>query len=433
MEEKNKFLLLMLQSMLENSQDMVFVKDINQRYVTASQTFLKKVGCSMDEITGMTDLDIFGEQHAYKYMLEDEDILKSAETSVHRIKQVSERENRKEYISISKYLLKAEDGNIVGLYGIARDVTAEVLLEEEQKIKRHSEQLFDCVLEADLTEDKMFSPDGEGWCLKLNILNGDSYSKTLLRIADEFIHPSYKNNFITLYDVEKLRNDYDEGRTEFQYVAYTQFTKERFRWTEFRTRIYFSRFSGTLRITVFLKDVDREVKHRENLQKKSMTDALTGLSNRGYMLERITDYISQEKRKEDICALIFIDLDNFKQVNDKWGHKYGDKVLLEVAMRLKTSMWDKEICSRLGGDEFLVFLKGMSTQQEVEDRAKSLLHELEIEFSKEGKESKVTCSIGIALCNSCNIPVDLLLQNADRAMFRAKEQGKNQIYFYDEL
>lgn len=434
MEEKSNLLQLTMEHMLEHTQDMIFVKDADQKYVTASRPFLEKVGCSNDRITGKTDFDLFDEELAGRFVLEDEAILKSKVNQEDCVEQLAEQEGEYAYASISKYVIEDEEGNVIGLYGVIRDVTATVILEKERELKRHTEQMFDCVIEADLTEDKMFPPEGESWLQNLHITEESTYTEVLVRIANEFIHPSYKNNFLALYEVEKLRNDYEEDITEFQYVAYTNFTKDRYRWTEFKTRVYFSRFSGTLKVLIFLKDVDQEVKHREQLQKKAMTDALTGLSNRGYMLERITDYISQEIREaEDLCALLFIDLDDFKQVNDTWGHKYGDMVLLEAAKRLQNILRDGEICGRLGGDEFLVFLKGVATGKAVEDKAKQLLRELEIEFKQEGAEVKVTCSIGIAMCNNGSFPVDLLMQNADRAMLRAKEKGKNQIYFYDDL
>jgi diguanylate cyclase (GGDEF)-like protein len=160
-------------------------------------------------------------------------------------------------------------------------------------------------------------------------------------------------------------------------------------------------------------------------------DALTGLPNRLLARARFEQFVELSKRSNDHIALLFIDLDNFKTVNDSLGHAAGDTLICEVANRLKSSVRASDTVSRQGGDEFLIMLAGQSDQESVATVAAKIIEIMSIPFRINSMEITATCSLGIALYPDNGNDFDSLLKHADMAMYKAKESGRNAFRFYD--
>jgi len=156
------------------------------------------------------------------------------------------------------------------------------------------------------------------------------------------------------------------------------------------------------------------------LEKKAMYDPLTGLFNRQALIEFLIKEIERVKReKGEKLFVIFLDLDNFKQVNDLYGHKKGDEVLKEVAQLLKTHFRKYDIVARFGGDEFMVVVRNR-TKGEVEDILKKLQERIEEIF----KNFEISVSYGIAVAPDDGTDIDKLITLADRRMYQMKEKHK---------
>ncbi|REL28900.1 EAL domain-containing protein [Thalassotalea euphylliae] len=165
-------------------------------------------------------------------------------------------------------------------------------------------------------------------------------------------------------------------------------------------------------------------------------DRLTGLVNRHRFLEHISERLNENEQQQQKSGLLFIDLDGFKQVNDSFGHSFGDEVLIQVAERLATIVRIEKLShhkadsdleynlARLGGDEFTLFIEDFSDSAKMVDVAKNVLKEIEKDFVLGNKEIKISASIGIAVYpDSANSP-EALVQMADVAMYRAKKEGR---------
>lgn len=155
-------------------------------------------------------------------------------------------------------------------------------------------------------------------------------------------------------------------------------------------------------------------------------DSLTGLPNRQLFNEKLQQTIDWAAQESRFVALLFIDLDGFKQVNDRLGHSVGDKLLQSVSKRLIASLRASDTVARLGGDEFTVILPSVPGLQEVEMVAQKIIETLALPYSFEGQVVRVSASLGIGLYPEPCGSMDLLLQGADSAMYRAKASGKNQ-------
>ena len=179
----------------------------------------------------------------------------------------------------------------------------------------------------------------------------------------------------------------------------------------------------------FFKDLTETVAAQKRIEELAFTDALTGLPNRVMLTERLEFALAMSQRHRTPFALLFLDLDRFKLINDSLGHLFGDRVLVDVAERLKTCVRQVDTVARLGGDEFVLLLS-QTDARGAETTARRVLELLGRPFALEGMNFSVTASIGIAMYpNDGEAMVDLI-KNADAAMYRVKERGRAGFRFY---
>jgi len=162
---------------------------------------------------------------------------------------------------------------------------------------------------------------------------------------------------------------------------------------------------------------------QEEMQKRIRMDAMTGIYNKSTMQKVIQEYLA-ESSPDSLHAVMMIDTDNFKNVNDTLGHLFGDEVIKFVARTIKNTFRDSDYVGRVGGDEFMVFMKN-TTKEVTEQRAQALNEQMCRKFEKDGKSIAISCSIGIAFYPKDGVDYVSLTANADDALYRAKEKGKN--------
>jgi diguanylate cyclase (GGDEF)-like protein len=173
-------------------------------------------------------------------------------------------------------------------------------------------------------------------------------------------------------------------------------------------------------------------KEQQELFNLSTKDPLSGLYNRLSLIEKINWLISKSKRSESQFALLFLDLDNFKNINDSRGHEFGDKVLQHVAKVLITSVRDNDIVSRLGGDEFVVVLPDTQDDDAILEVIYRIQDALNTPVVFDNYKYHITCSIGVTLYPKDGTDVTELLKNSDIAMYKSKDLGKNNFHFFTE-
>lgn len=183
-------------------------------------------------------------------------------------------------------------------------------------------------------------------------------------------------------------------------------------------------------IVCISRDVTERAGAEEQSRHNAHHDPLTGLPNRRLFLDRLDQEFKHAKRRNRPMALLFIDLDGFKEVNDGMGHEAGDTLLVGVAERLKDCVREDDTVARLGGDEFTVLLAGATQRRDVELVAQSILKKLEVPFHIAGKSVPISASIGAALIPEHASSPDSLLRAADEAMFKAKTSVSSRFCFY---
>jgi diguanylate cyclase (GGDEF)-like protein/PAS domain S-box-containing protein len=179
-----------------------------------------------------------------------------------------------------------------------------------------------------------------------------------------------------------------------------------------------------------IQDVTQRELTTRLFEQMALTDPLTGLPNKRLLLDRLERAISQSARRPGDVALLFVDLDGFKAVNDSRGHAAGDAVLNTVAQRLRACARASDTVARYGGDEFVVLLEACRSQQDAEAVAMKISASLSQPYPLEHGAVEISCSIGIASHPRDGEHPDMLLQHADAAMYRAKKAGKNRFAVY---
>lgn len=189
-----------------------------------------------------------------------------------------------------------------------------------------------------------------------------------------------------------------------------------------------------LRHIAQFSDITEKKKQEELIWKQANFDSLTGLPNRRLFRDRLEQAIKKTHRAEGLLALLFIDLDRFKQVNDTLGHEMGDQLLIEAARRITECIRETDTVARLGGDEFTVILPGFGDRIRLEKIVQHIMDQLNQPFMLGGEQACISASIGITLYSDSAPDADTLLRNADQAMYVAKSQGRGRFgYFADSL
>jgi diguanylate cyclase (GGDEF)-like protein/PAS domain S-box-containing protein len=164
---------------------------------------------------------------------------------------------------------------------------------------------------------------------------------------------------------------------------------------------------------------------------QALHDPLTGLPNRSLLLDRLNHWAARAERDRSSAAVLFVDLDNFKVINDALGHDQGDRLLCAVADRLREELRPSDTIARVGGDEFVVFCEDMPSEHEALAMVDRLVHALDAPFELTGQSQHATASIGISIGDANTAP-EVMIRNADAAMYRAKERGRARFELFDD-
>lgn len=189
---------------------------------------------------------------------------------------------------------------------------------------------------------------------------------------------------------------------------------------------------GLLNLIVQAHDITMQKKAEERLRHMAYHDPLTGLANRNQLEQFVNQILAQSRRHQQSFALIFIDLDRFKVINDTIGHEAGDLLLQIVADRIRGNTRNTDLVARLGGDEFVVVITDVYKTESVAIIAQKILESVMQAVAIKGQELYITTSIGISIYPFDGQNMQTLIKNADLALYRAKEQGKNNYQFYTE-
>jgi diguanylate cyclase (GGDEF)-like protein/PAS domain S-box-containing protein len=225
-----------------------------------------------------------------------------------------------------------------------------------------------------------------------------------------------------------MEKDFSTATLEFRLVV----PSGAYRWVENRYTAVRDEAGRLVEIEGIIIDVNERKAAEEKIALLARTDSLTGLANRATFIERLHQSFASSKRAESPFAVLYLDLDRFKDINDTRGHPAGDLLLREVAERLKNAVRKNDVVARLGGDEFAVLQTDIGDPADAGALAGKIRDSLGMPYKIAGSELHITASIGISPFSPDTSEPDAMLAQADLALYRAKEEGRNQYRFHSE-
>lgn len=323
-------------------------------------------------------------------------------------------------------LVEGTDGQ-QHLNAVLTDITQIRQAQEELRLTMERYQIIqdqtnDILFEGDLeTEAVLYSPN---WVKKFGYkpLSEQFISKmkTVSHLFPEDIVPLMEL-------IQDIRAGASYGEIELRIAN----ADGKYLWCRVRMTTQFDSAKKPVRVVGVILDIDAEKRRIQELADKAKQDALTRLYNKATAREKIQRRL-ERRMDTDPFIMLIIDLDNFKQINDKQGHMYGDAVLAEVASRLKTLFGLGGIVSRFGGDEFLIFLSGEADDKFLREQAYKTIEAVRSVCTSESRNSQLTCSIGISCCPKDGTTFETLFERCDRALYYAKLHGKDSLAVYDD-
>ncbi|OMH32829.1 bifunctional diguanylate cyclase/phosphodiesterase [Motiliproteus sp. MSK22-1] len=418
------------QLIIDSTPDFVFFKDTDGVYQRCNTAFQQFVSLPEKDIIGKKDSDLMSVESANHIREKDLQVFTTNKVCQNE-EWVTYNNSRRRLLSMTKVPVTDENQQLTGLLGIGRDITQE---REGERNRMQAALLFQvtsdpCLI---LTPDAIISDANPATYRTF----GYEANSMIGLPADYLLHHSPEE--IPLRTVLSLRTWKGEmigvHRTgESRPYLLTLNTVP----TMDNESVGFPEDPDTLagkeidRHIITLLDLGEIGSYGKALSLKAYHDPLTGLPNRLLLTSRLEHALAQAKRNDDYVAVLFIDIDGFKPINDRFGHDAGDQVLVEVCQRLKQPLRKSDTLARLGGDEFIIVLEHLERIDVVDRVSQKLLRAVrEGVFKAGGGVVDITISMGISIFPLHAVTASELIKKADLAMYLAKDRGANQACFF---
>lgn len=415
----------MFRAFMENMPGAAFIKDVDGRFIYANHGLDKAMNVGPGGTLGKLDTELQPPEIAHRLRQLDKQVL-SAGMARQEIESFPSASGEMTQWLTTKFPLVDAKSKKPQIGGIAIDITARMKVEQDLRLRNRA-------IEACVNPIVIVDVDEPG--APLIYVNG-AFETITGYTSEEALGRNC--NFLQGIDtdqpeLQKLRAAIREQRPAS--VLLRNYRKDG---TMFLNELYIAPVSemhegGAVRHFVgVLYDVTQIKRYQADLEHQANYDILTGLANRNLLNERTQQALIHARRYEQVLTLVFIDLDNFKLVNDSLGHGAGDELIATVGARLQTCVRDGDTVARIGGDEFVLLL----INQEEPGGNVCVMQRIQQELVKpvliRGQDIVVTCSMGVARFPEDGEDVESLLANADAAMYRAKSSGRNNFQFYEK-
>ncbi len=423
---------MILKFVIDTAPIRVFWKDRNLRYMGGNLMLAHDAGFfHPDELIGKTDYELGWKSRAERYQADDMNVIESGIPQLDVEETMTARDGRTFWWRTSKVPLRKEnDGEIIGVLGIYDDISERKQIDESL---RQSEQMLRSFYDLGLVGLTITSPE-KGW-IRINdyLCEMLEYSEQELRQMTwtQLTHPADLAE-----DEEQFRRMLDNEINGYELETRFVSRSGKVIPTRLVVRCVRKANGEADYVTAMIENITERKQSEERIRYLAFYDVLTQLPNRRLLMDRINLALSVSARSNQYGALLFLDLDRFKLLNDRLGHDYGDLLLTEVAERIRFCVRDVDTVARLGGDEFVVLIENISpnaedASQRVAHIAEKIRDMLTMPYQIKGHENYSSPSIGVCLYCGSGESADDLLKHADMAMYQAKNSGRNTIRFFD--
>lgn len=405
-----------LLSLMNSAPSLICVKDNAGRYQMVNQRFLEMFDFEQDAVLGKTDEQLFGGATGRQFR--DHDLLVMQRYDTVETDESVDVGGEMLALHSVRFPIKAEDGAVVSVCSQMMDVTSQYQAREQLRLAA-----------------SVFEHSGEGILItdsNVNIVSVNRSFTTIMGFEERDVvgrNPSifssgrheksfFANMWRKLSDTGHWQGEIWNRRKDGEMVP---------EWltinSVFDDNKRLTHYVGTISDISVMKEKELRIEHM------ATHDELTGLPNRSLFTDRLRHALAKANRQSVEVYVLFIDLDNFKVINDNMGHEVGDELLKKAAKRVEECLREEDTVARWGGDEFVVSLEDIDSEQ-VTSVANRIIDYLAASFELQGKRIFVSASIGISCYPLDGQDVDALLRGADTAMYKSKDTGKNQFQFY---
>ncbi|MFC6038913.1 PAS domain S-box protein [Paenisporosarcina macmurdoensis] len=405
-------------SLFQNNPDGVYSMDHNGNLMDINPSLEGILGYSIEELLTMSFHVVVDPNHLE---MTNANFIKALGGKPENYETVGIRKNGKRIpLHITNIPIIVDD-QVIGVYGIAKDISKEkealnLLGENEEKYRSLFEYNLDAVVEIDM----------------------HGYFKNANKMTEKLTGFS-KNELLTLSFPTLIANDLDRVNEFFTTVIggnpvnfeHTIKNKNG-HLVEVDINAVPKRKQGKIDgIFAIVRDVTEKKQAQKKIVEQAFTDQLTGLPNRHWFYKNLKEVVKRTKEQEQMIAILLVDFDDFKRINDLLGHYGGDLFLKQVSDKIRACLRKKDHISRLGGDEFIIVLEDV-TEEDIRQLADQILKEMKQPVLLLGQEIVITLSIGISMQSTCTSDEETIIRQADVAMYLAKEKGKNNYQFFTD-
>jgi len=405
-----------LRSLLDAIGAFVFSKDLHGRYTYVNGTMLQSFSRSEPEVLGRTATELLGSEQTAQSDADDSEVLAHG-TTVEREETLEwPGGSTRTYLTVKRPQRDAQ-GHITGLCGVATDITERKVL--SARLQEQS-QLLDVVLNTIgayvymKDENRRYRYINTKTANNLGIRAEDAVGK----LDSEVIPKAWADKFWAL-DKQVFKSGKTVSTEE------THLAPDGTVLHHWSTKVPIT-YEGVTTLIGVSTDITELVRLREQLREQAITDGLTGLFNRRHFTEMAQKELARARRHRHPTALLILDIDHFKQVNDRYGHPVGDTVLRRLADLLRTQVRSEDTLARMGGEEFALLLprSDLDAGQLLAERIRIAARE-NTQLLPHGE--RLTLSLGLVICSEGSKSLDPLYAAADAQLYRAKQAGRDQV------
>jgi len=413
-------------TIMEDMKESYYETDLDGNFTFFNDALCRQLGYSREELMGMNYRVYTPPEHVKKQSELNKQVYKTGNPNELFLMEQVRKDGKRILTESSVFPLRNEKEEVVGFRGIGRDVTERLQMEEAL---RRSEARYRAILEE--IEEGYYEVDLAGNFTFVN----DAACRQFGYSRQELMGMNYRI-YVPKEDVKNVYRAWNKVYRTGEALRSFLFASIR----KDGVQIFLENSISPLRNKegkiIGFRSISRDITERKQFEQKlaemATHDALTGLPNRILLSDRLMIGSALARRNGHRLAVLMLDLDRFKAVNDALGHSVGDELLKDVGQRLSGIMRKSDTISRIGGDEFVLVLPQISRIDDVTKFAQRILGAFQEPFVFGGHRLQVTTSIGIAVYPENGTDMENLLKNADSAMYSAKEQGRGIYKYYQD-
>ena len=307
------------------------------------------------------------------------------------------------------------------------DLTIKMEKEHRNAFQEVTEHLYDNIYEFDITHNCPASEETQAYFEQLGVSRHTPYDTFLTIVAKRQIKEEFQTGYLQMFCREHIFEMYERGEDTLIYDFMISNDGMKYHWMRVIARLFTWKEDTSIRMFTYHQNIDEQKKQEQKLLESMEMDSLSTLYNKAATQDKISKALHEAQ--DHMYVFFILDIDDFKRVNDTYGHAVGDKVIAHFAQRLKQQFSQGDIIGRIGGDEFVVFVTVPDKTWAIQ-KAASLIQKLQYPFKDQDVVCHISASIGAAISVEDGEDFDTLYRHGDQALYEAKAKGKNQYVFY---